>query len=68
MPPILVNDVQALILAESMPSAAALHFSEEIEDKVKRSHLIFESPNLGLLMRYLLEKDYSTEIDFSNEV
>ena len=68
MPSIKVNDIQALVLAESMPSAAALHFSENIEEKVHRSHLVFESPNLGLLMRYLLEKDYTTEIDFCNEV
>ena len=68
MPQIKVNDIEALVLAESMPSAAALHFNEDIEEKVKRSHLVFESPNLGLLMRYLLEKDYTTEIDFSNEI
>ena len=58
IPPIRVNDVDSLCLAESMPSAAALQFTDEIQAKLKRSSLIFESPNLGLLMRYLLEKDY----------
>ena len=69
IPPIKVNDVETLFLAESVPSAAALHFTEEVSDKLKRSHLVFESPNLGLLMRYLLEKEsYTTDISFSNEV
>ena len=36
--------------------------------KLKRSSLIFESPNLGLLMRYILEKDYQTDIEFANEI
>ena len=69
IPPIKVNDVETLFLAESMPSAAALHFTESVEAKLRRSHLVFESPNLGLLMRYLLEKEtYTTDISFSNEV
>ena len=66
--PIKVNDVQTLYLAESMPSAAALHFTDEVAVKLRRSHIIFESPNLALLMRYLLEKDYTTEIDFCSEI
>ena len=31
IPPIKVNDIETLVMAESMPSAAALHFNEEIE-------------------------------------
>lgn len=68
IPPIKVNDVETLYLAESMPSAAALHFKDDVGDKLRRSHLVFESPNLGLFMRYLLEKDYTTDIDFCNEI
>lgn len=66
--PIRVNDVETLFLAESMPSAAALHFSDEVSVKLNRTHLVFESPNLGLLMRYLLERDYTTDISFCNEI
>mgnify|MGYP007004937588 FL=1 len=51
-----------------MPSAAALHFKDDVGGKLRRSHLVFESPNLGLFMRYLLEKDYTTDIDFCNDI
>ena len=66
--PVKVNDIETLCLAESMPSAAALQFKQEVEAKIGRSALIFESPNLGLLMRYLLEKDYQTSIEFANQI
>ena len=42
--------------------------SEEIEAKIGRSHLIFESKSMGLLLRYVLEREYDIEVDFSDSV
>ena len=66
--PISINSVQTLYLAENVPSAAALHLTAEIEELVGQSHLIIESPSMGLIMRYVIEKNYRTEIDFCDEL
>ena len=51
-----------------MPSACAIQVSEEVEAKIGRSHLIFESKSMGLLMRYVLEREYNIELDFCDSV
>ena len=50
-----------------MPSAAALEFKEEVEQKMGRSHLILESPSMGLFLRYLCETT-NIEVDFCSQV
>merc|ERR1712038_92378 len=57
-----------LMLAENVPSACTLEVDAETEKKIGRSHLVLESPSMGLLMRYMLERDYSLEIDFTDSV
>lgn len=66
--PIKVDEIETLFLAENVPSGAALCFTEETEARLRRSHIVLESPNMGLLMRYVLEKEFKTEIDFSSDV
>lgn len=63
-----INEVRDLILAENVPSACTIQVSEEIETKIGRSHLIFESKSMGLLMRYVLEREYNIEVDFCDSV
>ena len=55
-------------MAENVPSACTIEVSEEIEAKIGRSHLIFESRSMGLLMRYVLEREYDIEVDFCDSV
>jgi len=67
--PVKVNEVRNMLLAEQVPSAAALELSEATKTKVQKSHLIFESPSMGMLMRYLIENsEFDTSIDFCREV
>ena len=66
--PISFNDVQTMFLAENVPSACALHLDEKIQGRVGQSHLIVESPSMGLLMRYVIEKNFKAEIDFCNQL
>lgn len=51
-----------------MPSACTIQVSEEIEHKIGRSHLIFESKSMGLLLRHVLEREYDIEVDFCDAV
>jgi hypothetical protein len=32
------------------------------------SHIVFESLNMGLFLKYLLHKGYEVDIDFSNDI
>ena len=57
-----------LMLAENVPSACTIEVNTETEAKINRSHLVLESPSMGLLMRYILERDYSVELDFTDAV
>ena len=57
-----------LMLAENVPSACTLEVNAETEKKINRSHLVLESPSMGLLMRYMLEREYNLEIDFTDAV
>ena len=57
-----------LMLAENVPSACTLEVNAETEKKINRSHLVIESPSMGLLMRYMLEREYNLEIDFTDSV
>jgi hypothetical protein len=36
--------------------------------KLLRSHLIIESPSMGLIMRYIFTKDFKTEIAFCSDL
>ena len=65
--PVHVDNIAKMYIAQNVPSAAALEFKEEVERKMGRSHLILESPSLGLLLRYLCETT-NIEIDFCSEV
>lgn len=42
--------------------------SEEVEARIGRSHLIFESKSMGMILRYVIEREYDIEIDFSDSV
>ena len=66
--PIKVDEFQSLYLAQNVPSGAALQFTEATEARLRLSHVILESPSMGLLMRYVLEKDFPIEIDFTDEI
>ena len=45
-----------------------MQVGEDVEDKIGRSHLIFESKSMGLIMRYILEREYEIELDFCDSV
>ena len=66
--PFSIKDFTHMMLAENVPSACTLEINAEAEAKLNRSHLILESPSMGLLMRYILEKDYNIELDFTDNV
>lgn len=66
--PFKITDVRDFVLAENVPSACTLQVDETVEDKIGRSHLIFESKSMGLIMRYILEREYDIEVDFSDSV
>ena len=57
-----------MVLAENVPSACTWQVDEEAETKIGRSHLIFESRSMGLIMRYVLEREYEIELDFCDSV
>ena len=57
-----------MVLAENVPSACTWQVDESVEDKIGRSHLIFESRSMGLIMRYVLEREYEIELDFCDAV
>ena len=66
--PFPITAFQNLMLAENVPSACTIEVDAETEKKINRSHLVLESPSMGLLMRYMLERDYTIEIDFTDSV
>ena len=39
-----------------------------MEKSVGKSHLIIESPSMGLITRYICEMDFTTQIDFCSAV
>jgi hypothetical protein len=57
-----------MMLAENVPSACTIEVDEETERKINRSHLVMESPSMGLMMRYILEREFSIELDFTDSV
>lgn len=66
--PFPITAFKNLMLAENVPSACTLEVDFETEKKINRSHLVLESPSMGLLMRYMLERDYNIEIDFTDSI
>ena len=66
--PFSINDVRGLVLAENVPSACTIQVDEAVEEKIARSNLIFESRSMGLIMRYVLEREYDIEVDFCDSV
>ena len=66
--PFKIDDVIEFTLAENAPSACAIQVDKTVEDKIGRSHLIFESKSMGLIMRYILEREFEIEVDFSDSV
>ena len=65
--PVHVDNIAKMYIAQNVPSAAALEFKEEVEQKMGRSHLILESPSMGLFLRYLCETT-NIEVDFCSQV
>jgi len=55
-------------MSENLPSAAALELDAKAQSWSGRSHLIIESPSMGLFMRYILVMSFTTEIDFCTQV
>ena len=66
--PFKIQEIRDLILAENVPSACTIQVDQSVEDRIGRSHLIFESKSMGLIMRYVLEREYDIEVDFSDSV
>lgn len=66
--PFKFENIQKLSMAENVPSAAALELDEDAKEATRKSHLIIESPSMGLLMRYIIEMNFKAEIDFCQEV
>lgn len=61
-----IGSVQTFYLATSAPSAGAFEVNSEIEKQIGGSHLIFECQSIGLLMRYVLERQCSFDLDFTD--
>ena len=66
--PFKITDVRDFVLAENVPSACAIQVDESVEEKIGRSHLIFESKSMGMIMRYIIEREYEIEIDFCDSL
>jgi len=66
--PFKLDDVEVLHLAENLPSAAALQLTEEISAKMHKSHIVIESPSMGLIMRFVFTDDFKTTINFCNQI
>ena len=68
IPAINFDQVAFLYMAENLPSAGALALEEQAQAWTQKSHLVIESPSMGLLMRYILVMNYKCEIDFCKMV
>jgi hypothetical protein len=66
MNPFSMDSILNMYLAENVPSACSIQVNEDTEKRIGRSHLIIESPSMGLVMRYVLERAYKLELDFTD--
>lgn len=66
--PFKIHEIPEMVCAENVPSACTIQVSEHVEGRIGRSHLIFESNSMGLLMRYIFEQEYEIELDFCDSV
>lgn len=66
--PFKIHEIRDMVIAENVPSACTMQVSDLVEGKIGRSHLIFESKSMGLIMRYVLEREYEIELDFCDSV
>ena len=68
MTPFPISSITELNYADNVPSACTITVDESVEDKIGRSHIILESKSMGLILRYILEREYEIEVDFCNTV
>ena len=68
MSPFNISQVMEVNFADQVPSACSLQVNKEVEDKIGRSHLIMESKSMGLLLKYIIERNYAIDIDFCNTI
>lgn len=66
--PFKIQEIPEMVCAENIPSACTIQVSEQVEGRIGRSHLIFESKSMGLLMRFIFEQEYEIELDFCDSV
>lgn len=57
-----------MTLGQDWAQAAALELDDSLASKVRMSHIVFESVNMGLFLKYILEGGYEVDIDFSKEI
>ena len=63
-----MQNITELNYADNVPSACTITVDKAVEDKIGRSHIIFESRSMGLILRYVLEREYDIEVDFCDTV
>jgi hypothetical protein len=56
--PFAIASIKSLTLGEDFPQGAAIELEDRIAKKARMSHFIIESMNMGLLLKYILERNY----------
>ncbi len=63
-----IREIKSITIGQNWAQAAALELGDALATKVRMSHIVFESLNMGLFLKYLLHKGYEVDIDFSNDI
>lgn len=56
------------MLAHNQAGLAALHLNEAAEVKHGFSHVLIESPSMGLLLRYIISNFTGVKLDFADSI
>ena len=60
--------VQSIVLAHNQAGLAALHLNEAAEVTHGYSHVLIDSPSLGLLLRYIISNFAGVKLDFADSI
>ena len=63
-----MSSLTNITMGQDFPQAAALELTPELAKATCMSHIVIESENMGLLLKYVLEKEYKISIDFSADI
>lgn len=63
-----MSAIASLTMGQDSPQAAALELDPKLASDLRMSHILIESENMGLLLKFILEKEYPISITFSAEI